>query len=31
MCNINKEDAPNGSVQGNVHNGDNIHHRWTDE
>ena len=31
MCNVNKEDAPNGSVQGNVHNGDNIHHRWTDE
>ena len=31
MCNVNKEEAPNGSVQGNVHSRDNIHHRWIDE
>jgi hypothetical protein len=31
MCNVNKEEAPNGSVQGNVHSGDNFHHRWADE
>lgn len=31
MCNVNKEEAPNGSVQGNVHSVDNLHHRCADE